>query len=172
MKQLTLITFLLLTLLGIAQVDQNTQTPSEENNWRLFPSKNKVEKEIDTVQLSENKTLVFGNKKGIVNISQPNEITELTETLRNKPYILGYTVQLEVSQQTSKIRNARYKLLKIKPNAQLEETWLPPNTYLYAGVFYSRTDAFLFKKEIASYFPNATVISKKMNLPTLNSDTK
>lgn len=174
MKHLTLITFILLAMLATSQEDKgDKQVPNEGNNWRLFPNKNKKDlQQNDTIASFSKKELNFNNSKGKLVINQPEEITLLTENLKKNPYILGYTVQLEVSQQTSKIRNARYKLLKIKPNSQLEETWLPPNTYLYAGSFYSRTDAYLFKKEIAGYFPNATVISKKMTLPTLNIDSK
>jgi len=175
MKKITFISFLLLALVATAQDSlTNKQIPSEENNWRLFPNKNNNETTEQNVPISEikRKELNFGNPKGSLTINQPENIDLLTENLKNKPYILGYTVQLEVSQQTSKIRNARYRLLKIKPNSQLEETWLPPNTYLYAGSFYSRTDAYHFKNEIASHFPNATVISKKMKLPALNKEAK
>ena len=174
MKHLIYISFLLIATIATAQDSTgNTQVASEENNWRLFPNKNNAElPQKDSIEEITRKELNFENQKGSLTIKQPENIDILTENLKNKPYILGYTVQLVVSQQTSKIRDARYRLLKIKPNSQLEETWLPPNTYLYAGSFYSRTDAYLFKKEISSYFPNATVISKKMKLPTLNIDSE
>jgi len=134
----------------------------EGKDWRLFPNKAEV-KRIDSLE----KTLITPQKEGTVTIHQPKEIDSLESRLRNTPYILGYTVQLEVSQQSSKIRDARYRLLKIKPDTPLEESYKSPNTYLYGGAFYTREDAYLFKHEISSSFPNAIVIAKKLNLPPL-----
>ena len=140
----------------------------EDKNWRLYPGQEDkaINKTIQIVDSSE-KSLDFNSSPGTVNIYQTPQIDSLTNKLRTNPYILGYTVQLEVSQQTSKIRDARYKLLKLKPNAPIEEKYLAPNTYLYGGAFYTRTDAYEFKNEIKNHFPNAIIIAKKMALPPI-----
>lgn len=140
----------------------------EDKNWRLYPGKedNTTNKNTQLTDSSA-KSLDFKTSPGTVNIYQTSQIDSLTSKLKKAPYILGYTVQLEVSQQTSKIRDARYKLLKLKPDASIEEKYLAPNTYLYGGSFYTRTDAYEFKNEIKNYFPNAIVIARKMALPPI-----
>lgn len=145
---------------------------SQNENWKLFPSTEKKEasavnlKALDSTSKLLNTNLSF-DKEGTVIVHQPADIDSLTEFHKNNPYILGYTVQLEVSQQNSKIRDARYKILKIQPDVHLEETYIAPNTYLYGGAFYDRNDAYEFKHYIRQSFPNAIVISKKMQLPPL-----
>lgn len=145
-----------------------TTFAQDDKNWRLYPDKEAkaVKKEL-RINDSISKQLDFNSEKGTINIYQTSQIDSLSNKLKRSPYILGYTVQLEVSQQTSKIRDARYKLLKLKPNAPIEEKYLAPNTYLYGGAFYTRTDAYEFKNEIKNYFPNAIVIAKKMALPPI-----
>ncbi len=144
----------------------------QNENWKLFPSTEKKEASainldtLDTAARAINTDLTF-DKDGIVVVHQPADIDSLTQFHKNNPYILGYTVQLEVSQQNSKIRDARYKILKIQPDVHLEETYIAPNTYLYGGAFYDRNDAYEFKHFIQQSFPNAIVISKKMQLPPL-----
>ncbi len=144
----------------------------EDKNWRLYPGKNLKATNTSFAYRDTNaiKQLNFNNVAGSVNIYQTSEIDTLSSHIAMAPYVLGYTIQLEVSQQTSKIRDARYKLLKIEPNAPMEEKYLAPNTYLYGGVFYSRTDAYEFKNEIKNHFPNAIVIAKKMTLPPLATE--
>ncbi|MCT4582743.1 MAG: hypothetical protein N4A35_15115 [Flavobacteriales bacterium] len=159
MKLLNLILLFSLTFSAYSQ---------EKQNWRLYPGKEEISNKNTSHKIdSTKKTLDFNQPEGTVTIHQTREIDSLTNKISRTPYILGYTVQLEVSQQTSKIRDARYKLLKIQPNAPIEEKYLAPNTYLYGGAFYTRTDAYEFKNEIKNYFPNAIVIAKKMNLPPL-----
>ncbi len=159
MKTLSLITILTLFTTVFGQ---------ENNNWRLYPGSNQGSTNETSLQEdSTTKKLDFNAPLGTVNIYQTNQIDSLTKKIGRAPYILGYTVQLEVSQQTSKIRDARYRLLKLQPNAPIEEKYLAPNTYLYGGSFYTRTDAYEFKNEIKNYFPNAIVIAKKMNLPPI-----
>lgn len=144
---------------------------SNTNNWRLFPNKkeNSIQ-QINNIDLdSSKKELNFSAIPGKITVFKPSEIDSLTKKIKSSPYLLGYTLQLEVSQQTSKIRDARYKLLKISPNATIEEKYLAPNTYLYGGAFYSRADAYEFKNTIKDLFPNAIVIAKKMPLPPIET---
>lgn len=160
--------FILITLLLLAKLFIFSQ---EDSNWRLFPGKEIKEKTVasDFPIDSTEKELNYNIPDGKVNIIQSGSIDSLTSKHRKNSYILGYTVQLEVSQQASKIRDARYRLLKLKPNSPIEEIYAAPNTYLYGGAFYTRTDAYKFKNAIKSYFPNAIVISKKLNLPPIQS---
>lgn len=157
-----------LTLFILLILSQLILFSQDENNWRLFPGKeltaiNKTE--ID----SATRVLNYNTPNGKTTIIQPSSIDSLTSKLKRRPYILGYTVQLAVSQQISKVRDARYRLLKLKPNAPIEEIYSAPNTYLYGGAFYTRTDAYEFKNMIKSYFPNAIVISKRLALPPIHS---
>ena len=162
MKLLILFPLILLQTLVFSQ---------EDKNWRLFPGKDSSAKATANKNLlnNGNKTLNYEKQDGVVTISQPAALDSLTNYHKRNTYILGYTVQLEVSQQTSKIRDARYRLLKLMPNAPIEEIYAAPNTYLYGGAFYTRTDAYAFKHEIRSNFPNAIVISKKLDLPPLQA---
>ncbi len=147
-------------------------TAQDRENWRLFPGKTESAKQVSlpSNNYAQIKELDFSQPDGIVEVKQDTRIDSLTSSLKKNPYILGYTVQLEVSQQNSKIRDARYRLLKLKPNAPIEENYAAPNTYLYGGAFYSRTDAFQFKNEIKGYFPNAIVIARKLALPPLKNN--
>lgn len=143
---------------------------SQENkDWRLFPGKKMKFDNANELSIKDSSTkmLNFQNNLGSVKVIQTYEIDSLINKHRKNPYILGYTVQLEVSQQSSKIRDARYKLLKLQPDAPIEENYSAPNTYLYGGAFYTRTDAYEFKNSIKSYFPNAIVIARKLALPPL-----
>jgi hypothetical protein len=143
----------------------------EDKNWRLFPGKEAKPSNIDSLITQDSiiKKLDFSQNQGNVTIHQHSSIDSLTRKHKNNPYILGYTVQLEVSQQTSKIRDARYRLLKLKPDAPIEENYSAPNTYLYGGSFYTRTDAYEFKNAIRTSFPNAIVIARKLALPTVEN---
>ena len=160
-----------LLLIALLILIQTLAFSQEENNWRLFPDKEiKFKSIVSNITLDSTKReLNYNAPDGKINIIQPTSIDSLTSKHKRSSYILGYTVQLEVSQQTSKIRDARYRLLKIKPNSPIEEIYAAPNTYLYGGAFYTRTDAYEFKNAIKSYFPNAIVISKKLDLPPIQS---
>ena len=153
-------TISIITLNGISQ-DTTTQ------NWRLFPSvdQNKEIKSINGV-----KQLNYANMDGNVKVFQDARIDKLGEQLREKPYIYGYTLQLEVSQQKNIIKDARYKIMKISPDIELDDPYESPNIYLYAGRFYDRASAYQYKKEISSHFPNAIVVGpKKMEMPVIKT---
>lgn len=135
-----------------------------KNDWRVFPSK-KVVLNDSTRQAS---SLVY-NKNGSVEVKKDTRITSVEKQMADHPYIYGYTVQLEVSQQKAVIKDARYKILKIKPEVDLDDPYEAPNIYLYAGRFYDRVSAYQFKNEIAKYFPNAIVVGpRKMDLPSIS----
>ncbi len=156
---------ILLTIIPLLNYSQ------ENKNWRLFPGKEVKASSVDSLITQDSiiKKLDFSQKRGTITVHQQSVIDSLTSKHKNNPYILGYTVQLEVSQQTSKIRDARYRLLKLQPDAPIEENYSAPNTYLYGGSFYTRTDAYEFKNAISTSFPNAIVIARKLALPPIEN---
>ncbi len=144
-------------------------TGQDDNNWRLYKGKKeKVVKLSDAPTFdSTKKELNYNNPDGKVTVNQSWKIDSLDHQIAKKPFIYGYTIQIEVSQQTSIIKDSRYKFRKRYPDTPLDEKYNAPNTYLYAGRFYDKNSAYEFKNEIRKYFPNAIVIQNKMELPPL-----
>lgn len=138
----------------------------QTKNWRLFPSETVTINE--GIKDSSHKKLNYTSTTGKVQVFQDNRLNTIETELREKPYIYGYTLQLEVSQQKNIIKDARYKILKISPNIELDDPYESPNIYLYAGRFYDRSSAYQYKNEISNHFPNAIVVGpKKMDLPRI-----
>ncbi len=142
-------------LLFIGQQDST----SKSSDWRLFPAEKKTE--LHQLAITNQPKLEF-NKNGSSKVFQDARIDKIGEEIRNKPYIYGYTIQLAVSQQKSIIKDARYKIIKISPDIELDDPYESPNIYLYAGRFYDRATAYQYKKEIENHFPNAVVVGPKM----------
>lgn len=139
-----------------------------KNDWRLFPAKKNMAAKLDTSKMLQPKQLDYLRPDGVVAIHQDARIDGIGSQLKSEPYFYGYTLQLEVSQQKSVIKEARYKILKIKPEIELDDPYEAPNIYLYAGRFYDRVSAYQFKNEISKYFPNAIVVGpRKMELPRI-----
>jgi hypothetical protein len=159
----TTYTLLLFVIFNFA-VGQDTIKPTK--NWRLFPSNNPIlnTQTIDTIH----KQLNYATMNGKTQVFQDVRLDKIESELREKPYIYGYTLQLEVSQQKNVIKDARYKILKISPDIELDDPYESPNIYLYAGRFYDRNAAYQYKNEISNHFPNAIVVGpKKMDLPVI-----
>ncbi|CAG5086356.1 hypothetical protein [Parvicella tangerina] len=164
MKSIAILGVLFLSGLFFQVVAQDTTSTGK--NWRLFPAKQ--EHKMDTSKLMKPQQLDFSRPDGAVTVHQDTRIDAIGSQLKSEPYFYGYTLQLEVSQQKSNIKEARYKILKIKPDIELDDPYEAPNIYLYAGRFYDRVSAYQFKNEIAKYFPNAIVVGpKKMDLPRI-----
>lgn len=141
-------------------------TIEKKGDWRLFPAK--MEGKADTIKTLQPRVLNFNAPEGYVNIIHDARIDGIGKQLESEPYIYGYTIQLAVSQQKSVIKEARYRILKMKPDIELEDPYEAPNIYLYAGRFYDRVSAYQFKNEISKYFPNAIVVGpRKMDLPRM-----
>ena len=138
---------------------------AQDDNWMLY--KNNTDTTSLTIQLDSVKSLNYSLPEGNILIDQPSELDSLSSKRKNHPFIYGYTLQIEVSQQKTIIRNSRYRFIKNHPGIPLESDFESPNTYLYAGRFYDRFTAFQFKNEIKKTFPNAIVIKKKLDLPVL-----
>lgn len=144
---------------------------SQDNDWRTYKKNPSKLATTDKQQLdTSKKELVFTKNEGQVTIRQDAKIDSLTNQIGRKPFINGYTIQIEVSQQKSIIRNARYVFIKHNPDVTIDEVYEQPNTYLYAGRFYDKDSAYEFAHQIRRDFPDAIVIQKKLNLPPLKSE--
>ena len=146
---------------------------SQDTDWRTYKKSSNTttstaKQQNDTVK----KELNYNGKQGSVIISQDPKIDSLTNKIGKKPFINGYTVQIEVSQQKSIIRDSRYLFIRNNPDISLDEEYDQPNTYLFAGRFYDKNSAYKFKHKIKANFPDALVIKKKLSLPSLKSIDK
>ena len=124
-----------------------------------------------TTNSSEIRQLNFTSKTGSVSVNQSSEIDSLAVNFSKEPFIYGYTIQIEVSQQKSIIQNAKYRMMKADANAPFDEIYVAPNIYLYVGRFYDRLSAYEFRNKILTYFPNSIIIGpKKMDLPPIYTE--
>jgi hypothetical protein len=147
-------------------------TAQNDEDWRLFPSTSGDKKPTNgSVNSGEIRQLNYSSKPGTVTINQSNEIDSLASNFSREPFIYGYTIQIEVSQQKSIIQNAKYRMMKADANAPFDEIYVAPNIYLYVGRFYDRLSAYEFRNKILTYFPNSIIIGpKKMDLPPIYTE--
>ena len=144
---------------------------AQDSDWRTYNKKKDTKEDLTVVQTDTlKKELNFNQSNGNVVIIQDSKIDSMTSQIGRKPFINGYTVQIEVTQQKSIIRNSRYLFIRHYPDVPLDEEYDIPNTYLYGGRFYDKNSAYEFKHKIKKDFPNAIVIEKKMDLPPLKSE--
>jgi hypothetical protein len=146
---------------------------SQDTDWRTYKKSSNTttraaKQQNDTVK----KELNYNGKQGSVIISQDPKIDSLTNKIASNPFINGYTIQIEVSQQKSIIRDSRSLFIRNNPDISLDEEYDQPNTYLFAGRFYDKNSAYKFKHKIIDHFPDALVIKKKLSLPSLISIEK
>jgi hypothetical protein len=140
---------------------------NEEEDWRVFPGSGQISPATTPV-LQNKKEINFNQTSGNVTVHQSSEIDSLISKISKAPFIYGYTVQIEVSQQKSVIQNAKYRMMKKDATIPFDEVYIAPNIYLYVGRFYDRLSAFEYRNQILDLFPNSTVIGpKKMDLPPL-----
>lgn len=141
---------------------------AQDTDWRTYK---KPTNTADSLKIQQKDTakkeLNYNGKQGDVIIYQDDKIDSLTIKIGKKPFINGYTVQIEVSQQKSIIRDSRSLFIRNNREILLEEKYDQPNTYLYAGRFYDKNSAYKFKHEIKANFPDALVVKKKLSLPAL-----
>ena len=146
---------------------------AQDTDWRTYKKSSNTTSRV-TIQQKDTikKELNYNGNQGSVVISQDPKIDSLTDKIGEKPFINGYTVQIEISQQKSIIRDSRYLFIRNNPDISLDEEYDQPNTYLYAGRFYDKNSAYKFKHKIKASFPDALVIKKKLSLPSLKSIDK
>jgi hypothetical protein len=154
-------------LLLLSFINSSFLAQKEDDDWKIFPGNNH-EKPSTTVSLQTKRDLTFNQPQGKVLIQQSGEIDSLINKISKAPFIYGYTIQIEVSQQKSVIQNAKYRMIKTDANVPFDEVYIAPNIYLYVGRFYDRLTAYEYRNRIIGQFPNSTVIGpKKMDLPPL-----
>lgn len=146
---------------------------AQDTDWRTY-NKSPNTTGISEIQRKDTikKELNYNNIPGNIVISQDPKIDSLTNQIGRKPFVNGYTIQIEVSQQKSIIRNSRSLFIRNNPYIDLDEEYDQPNTYLFAGRFYDKNSAYKFKHKINANFPDALVIKKKMSLPSLKPRDK
>ena len=146
---------------------------AQDTDWRTYKkSSNTTSRVVIQQKDTIKKELNYNGNQGSVVISQDPKIDSLTDKIGEKPFINGYTVQIEISQQKSIIRDSRYLFIRNNPDISLDEEYDQPNTYLFAGRFYDKNSAYKFKHKIKASFPDALVIKKKLSLPSLKSIDK
>lgn len=146
---------------------------AQDTDWRTYKKQSQTKLDTSLTQTDTiKKELIYSGNHGKITINQDAQIDSMTNQIGRKPFINGYTIQIEVSQQKSIIRNSRYLFLKHNPDMPLDEEYDQPNTYLFAGRFYDKNSAYKFKHKIKSDFPDAIVIKKKLNLPPLKMEQK
>lgn len=161
--QIVCLALLLSSFMGLAQ----------DSDWRTYKKPdNSTSSEIPLQNDTLKKELKYNGTQGNVMITQDSKIDSMTNKIGRKPFINGYTIQIEVSQQKSIIRNSRYLFIRHNPDVSLDEEYDQPNTYLFAGRFYDKNSAYKFKHKIKADFPDAIVIKKKLNLPPLQKAKK
>ena len=146
---------------------------AQDTDWRTYKKSANATKPLDTQQKDTvKKELNYNGEQGEIIIFQDPKIDSLTTKIGEKPFINGYTIQIEVSQQKSIIRNSRSLFIRNNPDTSIDEEYDQPNTYLFAGRFYDKNSAYKFKHAIKANFPDALVVKKKLSLPSLQTDLK
>lgn len=140
-----------------------------QNTWTTYPANmdsNTIKHQNDSV-LKELKYNNLNSNKSQLLILKDERIDLLEEKIKGEKNIIGFTVQLEVSQQTDIIKNARLKFIKAFPDHPIFDEYIAPNTYLFAGRFYDKNDALAFQHKIKSDFMDTMVIKKSITPPNI-----
>ena len=136
---------------------------SAQNQWTVYPAKDSIDQKDTTI-----KNLEFNNPKNSeVIVNHDPRINKLKTKLADEKNILGYTIQIEVSQQNQIIKTARLKFIKAFPDTPIFDEYIAPNTYLFVGRYYDKNDAIAFQNTINSAFSNTMVIKKSILPPLL-----
>ena len=142
-------------------IAQNTLTtyPANMDSNTIKHQNASVLKELKYNNLNSNKSQLL--------ILKDERIDLLEEKIKGEKNIIGFTVQLEVSQQTDIIKNARLKFIKAFPDHPIFDEYIAPNTYLFSGRFYDKNDALAFQHKIKSDFMDTMVIKKSITPPNI-----
>lgn len=149
-----------------------------QENWILYPKKDALDS-LKVKSLSNNDSLnpdsiSFNKIDSQINIQTINYISKIGSLKENKDsridsirnYIavngtyMGYTIQIYVTQETSKIREVRKNFISNFPEKTLFDEYIAPNIFLYSGRFKDYNRAELFKKELEEVFENTLVVRK------------
>jgi hypothetical protein len=159
-------TTLILTLsITIANAqDWTTYPPNVDTNLIANIDTNSTEHQIDS-SINELNYNTLNSEKSQLIIFKDKRIDLLEDKLKEEKNILGFTVQIEVSQQTNIIKDTRLKFIKTYPKHPIFDEYVAPNTYLFAGRFYDKNDALAFQHKIKADFTNTMVIKKSILPP-------
>ena len=144
--------------------DWTTYPPNVDTNLIANIDTNSIEQQIDS-SINELNYNILNSEKSQLIILKDKRIDLLEDKLKKEKKILGFTVQLEVSQQTNIIKDTRLKFIKAYPKYPIFDEYIAPNTYLFAGRFYDKNDALAFQYKIKAAFINTMVIKKSILPP-------
>jgi hypothetical protein len=145
-----------------------------QNNWTTYPQKKDSTQSHDSITVSTKtdstcKKLNFNSDIGHSEITKDKRIGLIQKTLQEDKKIIGYTVQIEVSQQNNIIKETKLKFIKSFPEEPIFDQYIAPNTYLFAGRFFDKNDALFFQHQIKEVFSNTMVIKKAIEPPFLKN---
>ena len=149
-----------------------------QENWILYPKKEALDS-LKVKSLSNNDSLttdsmIFGKIDSQINIPFINYISERGSLIENKDsridslinylanygYYKGYTIQIYVTQENSRIREIRKNFISNFPEKTLFDEYIAPNIFLYSGKFKDYNRAELYKKELEKVFKNTLIVRK------------
>ena len=150
-----------------------------QENWILYPKKEALDslkvKSLSNNDSLTNDSIIFNKIDSQINIPFINYISEQGSLIENKDsridsiskYLAkngnynGYTIQIYVTQETSRIREVRKNFISNFPEKTLFDEYIAPNIFLYSGKFKDYNKAELYKKELEEVFKNTLVVRKK-----------
>ena len=92
--------------------------------------------------------------------------------LSNKGTLNGFAVQLVVTQDTKKVRELRKIFTELFPEEYLFDEYIAPNIFLYAGKYFTMSDAVSLQKKLENSFDNTMVVRKKFPLKVIQKKNK
>ena len=155
-----------------------------QENWILYPKKEtldslkvkSISKEVSTTKNYAN-AIVFNMDSPLDSLKSipVNYISEQGSLIENKDSRIesiishiskygtykGYTIQIYVSQETSKISEMRKNFISNFPEQILFDGYKAPNIFLYSGKFKDYNKEELFREELKKVFENTLIVRKK-----------
>ena len=161
-----------------------------QNDWKLYPAKDssKTTDSLVSVNISKDSNIVISNSSILLdsgqNIKPINYIAEnghviikadyrldsLNSYLSNKGTLNGFAVQLIVTQDTKKVRELRKIFTELFPEEYLFDEYIAPNIFLYAGKYFTMSDAVSLQKKLDDSFDNTMVVRKKFPLKVIQKE--
>ena len=157
----------------------NSYNYSQEN-WILYPKKETLDSlkvksllsdqnlksdslianDIDTISVNSISINYISEMGSLIEIKD-SRIDSIRNYISNYGTYNGYTIQIYVTQETSKVREIRKKFILNFPEKTLFDEYIAPNIFLYSGKFKDYNRAELFKKGLEDVFENTLVVRKQ-----------
>ena len=161
-----------------------------QNDWTLYPAKDSsttkdsftsinIPKDSNVVILDSSLLLDSGQnmkpinyiaENGHVIIKADYRLDSLNSYLSNKGTLNGFAVQLLVTQNTKKVRELRKIFTELFPEEYLFDEYIAPNIFLYAGKYFTMSDAVSLQKKLENSFDNTMVVRKKFPLKVIQKE--